>query len=46
MARCRRCTSNDDEVVIEYLAKKLWDIPLATLEAAGRQLHHLARNGR
>jgi len=25
MARCRLCTSNDDEAVIEHLAEKMWD---------------------
>jgi len=25
MGRCRLCTSNDDEAVIEHLAEKMWD---------------------
>jgi hypothetical protein len=25
MARCRLCTSNDDDAVIEHLAEKMWD---------------------
>lgn len=25
MTRCRLCTSNDDQAVIEHLAKAMWD---------------------
>ena len=25
MARCRLCTSNDDQTLTEHLAEKLWD---------------------
>jgi hypothetical protein len=32
MARCRLCTSNDDEAVIEHLAEKLWDSRIERLE--------------
>lgn len=32
MARCRLCTSNDDDALIEHLAKKLWDSRIARIE--------------
>ena len=32
MARCRLCTSNDDDAVIEHLAEKLWDSRVERLE--------------
>lgn len=32
MARCRLCTSNDDNAVIEHLAEKLWDSRIERLE--------------
>ena len=32
MARCRLCTSNDDDAVIEHLAEKLWDSRIERLE--------------
>ncbi|MBB5709363.1 hypothetical protein FHT02_000569 [Sphingomonas xinjiangensis] len=32
MARCRLCTSNDDEALNEHLAEKLWDSRIARLE--------------
>lgn len=25
MARCRLCTSNDEDAVVEHLAEKMWD---------------------
>lgn len=34
MARCRLCTSNDDEALIEYLAEKLWDSRMGEFEVA------------
>jgi hypothetical protein len=33
MHRCRLCTSNDDEALIEHLAEKLWDSRIARIEA-------------
>ncbi len=32
-ARCRLCTSNDDDAVIEHLAEKLWHSRIAHIEA-------------
>lgn len=34
MARCRLCTSNDDQALIEYLAEKLWDSRMGEFEIA------------
>ena len=32
MARCRLCTSNDDETVIEYLAAYMWESRMERME--------------
>lgn len=32
MARCRPCTSNDDDALIEHLAEKLWDSRIERIE--------------
>ncbi|MBQ1480613.1 MAG: hypothetical protein IIZ30_11305 [Sphingomonas sp.] len=34
MPRCRLCTSNDDQALIEYLAEKLWDSRMGEFEIA------------
>jgi len=32
MARCRLCTSNDDDALIEHLDEKLWDSRIERIE--------------
>lgn len=32
MSRCRLCTSNDNDALIEHLAEKLWDSRIERLE--------------
>lgn len=34
MARCRLCTSNDDQALIEHLAKFMWDSRQGEFEVA------------
>lgn len=34
MARCRLCTSNDPQAVIEHLAKAMWDSRQGEFEVA------------